>query len=58
MICFTHPAWVHQFHHILWRMQKRGDQVMAFVAEKDGNSLLCQRSSCAATDTATDQYIH
>ena len=43
MICFTHPAWVHQFHHILWRMQKRGDQVTAFVAEKDGNSLLCQR---------------
>ena len=21
MICFTHPAWVHQFHHIIWRMR-------------------------------------
>ena len=40
MICFTHPAWVHQFHHILWRMRDRGDEVMAFVAEKDGNSKL------------------
>jgi len=40
MICFTHPAWVHQFHHILWRMQERGDKVMCFVAEKDGNSKL------------------
>ena len=40
MICFTHPAWVHQFHHILWRMQERGDEIMAFVAEKDGNSKL------------------
>lgn len=40
MICFTHPAWVHQFHHIIWRMQKRGDEVLCFVAEKDGNSRL------------------
>ncbi len=40
MICFTHPAWVHQFHHILWQMQERGDEIMAFVAEKDGNSKL------------------
>ena len=40
MICFTHPAWVHQFHHILWQMQERGDEVLAFVAEKDGNSKL------------------
>jgi len=40
MICFTHPAWVHQFHHILWRMRDRGDEIMAFVAEKDGNSKL------------------
>lgn len=40
MICFTHPAWVHQFHHILWRMRDRGDEVLAFVAEKDGNSKL------------------
>ena len=42
MICFTHPAWVHQFHHILWRMRDRGDEVMAFVAEKDGNSKLLE----------------
>ncbi|MBR3874373.1 MAG: hypothetical protein IKJ26_09430 [Clostridia bacterium] len=40
MICFTHPAWVHQFHHIIWRMRERGDEVMCFVAEKDGNSKL------------------
>jgi len=40
MICFTHPAWVHQFHHILWHMQERGDEILAFVAEKDGNSKL------------------
>ena len=40
MICFTHPAWVHQFHHILWKMQERGDELMCFVAEKDGNSKL------------------
>ena len=36
MICFTHPAWVHQFHHIIWRMRERGDEVLCFVAEKDG----------------------
>ena len=40
MICFTHPAWVHQFHHIIWRMRERGDEVLCFVAEKDGNSAL------------------
>ena len=28
MICFTHPAWVHQFHHIIWRMRERGDEVL------------------------------
>lgn len=43
MICFTHPAWVHQFHHIIWRMRERGDEVMCFVAEKDGNSTLLDR---------------
>lgn len=40
MICFTHPAWVHQFHHIIWRMRDRGDEVLGYVAEKDGNSKL------------------
>ncbi|MCI5956711.1 MAG: hypothetical protein MRZ54_06990 [Clostridiales bacterium] len=43
MICFTHPAWVHQFHHIIWRMRERGDEVLCFVAEKDGNSTLLER---------------
>ena len=43
MICFTHPAWVHQFHHIIWRMRERGDELMCFVAEKDGNSLLLEK---------------
>ncbi len=42
MICFTHPAWVHQFHHILWRMRDRGDTFQCFVAEKDGNSALLE----------------
>lgn len=40
MICFTHPAWVHQFRFILKHMEERGDEVLAFVAEKDGNTKL------------------
>lgn len=40
MICFTHPAWVHQFRYIIKQMEARGDQVLAFVAEKDGNAKL------------------
>ncbi|NLO85564.1 MAG: DUF354 domain-containing protein [Clostridiales bacterium] len=40
MICFTHPAWVHQFRYILKQMEERGDEVLAFVAEKDGNTKL------------------
>ena len=43
MICFTHPAWVRRFHHIIWRMRERGDEVLCFVAEKDGNSTLLER---------------
>lgn len=45
MICFTHPAWVHQFHHIIWRMRERGDEVLCFVAEKDGNSTLLEATA-------------
>lgn len=40
MICFTHPAWVHQFRYIIKQMEARGDQMLAFVAEKDGNAKL------------------
>ncbi|MEG2702329.1 MAG: hypothetical protein RSA65_06905, partial [Clostridia bacterium] len=42
MICFQHPAWVHQFRNILQRMHARGDEVLSLVAEKDGNTTLLQ----------------
>jgi uncharacterized protein len=40
MISIQHPAWVHQFHHIIKRLQARGDEVRVLAIDKDGASLL------------------
>ncbi len=43
MICFQHPAWVHQFRHLLTILSKRGDDTLCLVAEKDGDTILLNR---------------
>ncbi len=36
MISIQHPAWVHQFHHIIKRLNERGDEVRVLAIDKDG----------------------
>lgn len=40
MISITHPAWVYQFRRITDTMRSRGDTVLTYVAEKDGDTTL------------------
>ncbi|MFH1512463.1 MAG: hypothetical protein ABIG45_03805 [Bacillota bacterium] len=42
MISIQHPAWVHQFHHIIRRLQARGDEVRVLAIDKDGAALLLE----------------
>ena len=55
MFNVQHPAWVHQFHYIIWQEQKKGNPVRVLVSEKDGDTkllksyripyVLCSRST-------------
>ena len=40
MISIQHPAWVHQFHHIIKRLEARGDDVRVLAIDKDGAASL------------------
>lgn len=40
MISIQHPAWVHQFHHIIARLRERGDEVRVLAIDKDGAASL------------------
>jgi len=42
MISIQHPAWVHQFHHIIKRLTERGDEVRVLAIDKDGAALLLE----------------
>jgi uncharacterized protein len=42
MISIQHPAWVHQFHHIIARLKKRGDEVRVLAIDKDGAASLLE----------------
>ena len=42
MISIQHPAWVHQFHHIVNRLIARGDEVRVLAIDKDGAALLLE----------------
>jgi len=42
MISVNHPAWVHQFHSIIERLQARGDEVRVLAIDKDGAVELLQ----------------
>ena len=37
LISISHPAWAHQFHHIIRLLEKRGHQVKVLVIKKDRN---------------------
>ncbi|KUK77630.1 MAG: hypothetical protein XD93_0200 [candidate division WS6 bacterium 34_10] len=37
MISISHPAWAHQFHHIIDILKKRGHKVKVLVIKKDKN---------------------
>lgn len=43
MLSIDHPAWAHQFRHIVKRMEARGDQVLTLAVEKDGDTQLLER---------------
>ena len=36
ILSVVHPAWVHQFHTIVERLQARGDEVLILAVDKDG----------------------
>ena len=36
LISVNHPAWAHQFHHIIKRLIERGDTVRVLAIDKDG----------------------
>ncbi len=42
MISVNHPAWAHQFHHIIRRLQSRGDEVRVLAIDKDGAASLLE----------------
>ena len=37
LISISHPAWAHQFHHVIETLQKRGHKVKVLVIKKDRN---------------------
>ena len=43
MISIDHPAWVHQFHNIVERLNDRGDTVLTLAVEKDGDTELLRK---------------
>ena len=42
ILSVVHPAWVHQFHHIVEQMRARGDEVLILAVDKDGAESLLQ----------------
>ena len=39
MISIDHPAWAHQFRHIIKMLNERGDEVRTLAIEKDGDTI-------------------
>ncbi len=40
LLTIEHPAWVHQFHHIVQRLRAQGHEVLTLAVEKDGDTEL------------------
>ncbi len=40
MLSIDHPAWAHQFHHIVKMLNERGDRVLTLAVKKDGDTEL------------------
>ena len=36
MLSIDHPAWAHQFRHIVKMLNERGDEVLTLAVKKDG----------------------
>lgn len=43
MLSIDHPAWAHQFRHIVKMLGERGDEVLTLAVEKDGDTKLLDR---------------
>ncbi len=43
MLSIDHPAWAHQFRHIVKTAQARDDEVLTLAVEKDGDTELLRR---------------
>lgn len=43
MLSIDHPAWAHQFRHIVKTLSERGDEVLTLAVEKDGDTELLKK---------------
>lgn len=43
MLSIDHPAWAHQFRHIVKTLNERGDEVLTLAVEKDGDTELLKK---------------
>ncbi|MBP3646591.1 MAG: hypothetical protein J6K55_09230 [Clostridia bacterium] len=43
MLSIDHPAWAHQFRHIVKMLNERGDEVLTLAVEKDGDTKLLEK---------------
>ena len=43
MLSIDHPAWAHQFRHIVKMLGERGDEVLTLAVEKDGDTKLLEK---------------
>lgn len=43
MLSIDHPAWAHQFRHIVQMLNERGDEVLTLAVEKDGDTELLKK---------------
>lgn len=43
MLSIDHPAWAHQFRHIVKKLNQRGDEVLTLCVDKDGDTKLLEK---------------
>ena len=43
MLSIDHPAWAHQFRHIVKMLNERGDEVLTLAVKKDGDTELLDK---------------
>lgn len=53
LLTIDHPAWVHQFHHIVHTLESRGDQVKVVAIDRGGVGELLESYGIAYVRCAT-----